>query len=112
MPVPFEGLIPYAIMTAFFGLAGHGVGAIRYWDNGWKNDRYFLDSWDKKMLARDFYLTGTHRGQTSEAIAPESFKTIEQIDQVYYDPYRNQFFSLRDKLFRGYIFGDWKNDGN
>ncbi|WLF77266.1 hypothetical protein PVL30_000978 [Lodderomyces elongisporus] len=107
MPVPFEGLIPYAIMTAFFGLAGHGVQYIRYWDNGWKNDRYNLDRWDEKMLQRDFLLTGTYRGQSSEAIAPESFKTAELTEQRYYAPYRDQFFTLRDRLYRGYVFGDW-----
>ncbi|CAI5756461.1 unnamed protein product [Candida verbasci] len=107
MPVPFEGLLPYAIMTAFFGLAGHGVQFIRYWDNGWKNDRYNLDEFDEKMMQRDFYLTGVKRGQQSDPIAPEEFKTIQQIPQRYWTPYRDQYFVLRERLFRGYVFGDW-----
>lgn len=107
MPVPFEGLLPYAIMTAFFGLAGHGVGFIRYWDNGWKNDRWDLDAWDEKMMARDQLLTGTKRGQTSEAIAPEHFKTSHIVQQTYWTPYKDQFFTFRERLYRGYVSGSW-----
>lgn len=100
MPVPFEGLLPYAIMTAFFGLAGHGVGFIRYWDNGWKKDRFDLDEWDERMMKRDFMLTGVQRGQSSDAIAPEHFKTSDVKLQRYYTPYRDQFFSLREIIQR------------
>lgn len=107
MPIPFEGLLPYAIMTAFFGVAGHGVGFIRYWDNGWKNDRFDLDHWDEKMMHRDFLLTGIKRAQSSEPTAPEHFKTAELVRQEYWTPYRNQFFSLRERLYRGYVTGDW-----
>lgn len=107
MPVPFEGLLPYTIMLAFFGLAGHGTGFVRYWDNGWKNDRYNLDSFDNKMMERDFLLTGTVRGQTSEAVAPDHFKTSQPQLQRYYTPYRDQFFSFRERLYRGYVAGDW-----
>lgn len=108
MPVPFEGLIPYTIMGAFFALAGHGVGFIRYWDNGWKNDRYDLDAFDQKMMKRDFNLTGTVRGQTSESVAPEHFKTIDERTQRYYTPYRDQFFMLRERLYKGYVTGNWE----
>lgn len=107
MPVPFEGLLPYAIMTAFFGIAGHGVGFIRYWDNGWKNDRWDLDHWDEKMIERDFLLTGVKRGQTSEAVAPEHFKTATPVEQSYWTPYRNQFFTFRERLYKGYVTGSW-----
>lgn len=107
MPVPFEGLLPYAIMTAFFGVAGHGVGFIRYWDNGWKKDRFDLDEWDERMMKRDFMLTGVQRGQSSDAIAPEHFKTSDVKLQRYYTPYRDQFFSLRERLYRGYVTGNW-----
>lgn len=107
MPVPFEGLLPYAIMAGFFGLAGHGVGFIRYWDNGWKNDRYDLDQWDQKMMARDFLLTGHERGQISEAVAPEHFKTSHITREGYWSPYRDQYFSLRERLYRGYVAGSW-----
>lgn len=107
MPVPFEGLLPYAIMTAFYGLAGHGVGAIRYWDNGYKNDRWDLDEWDELMMARDFRLTGVRRGQSQEAVAPDSFKTSQITEQEYYTPYRDQFFCFRERLYRGYTTGNW-----
>lgn len=107
MPVPFEGMIPYVIMTAFYGVAGYGVGAIRYWDNGWKKDRWDLDSWDEKMLKRDFLLTGTPRGQSQEPIAPPHFKTADPQLQEYHTPYRNQFFTFRERLYRGYATGNW-----
>ncbi|KAF7584939.1 putative kinesin-like protein [Clavispora lusitaniae] len=107
MPVPFEGLLPYAIMTAFFGIAGHGVGYIRYWDNGWKNDRFDLDQWDHKMMERDLLLTGVKRGQSSEAVAPEHFKTAHITKERYWTPYRDQFFSFRERLYRGYVTGNW-----
>ncbi|OBA21980.1 hypothetical protein METBIDRAFT_10886 [Metschnikowia bicuspidata var. bicuspidata NRRL YB-4993] len=107
MAVPFEGLLPYAIMTAFFGLAGHGVGYIRYWDNGWKNDRYNLDPWDLKMMERDLLLTGTKRGQISDAVAPEHFKTSHITKEGYWSAYKDQYFSLRERLYRGYVFGTW-----
>lgn len=107
MPIPFEGLLPYAVMTGFFALAGHGVGFIRYWDNGWKNDRWDLDQWDQKMMARDFLLTGTKRGQTSEAIAPDHFKTSHIIKETYWTPYRDQYFTFRERLYRGYVAGTW-----
>ncbi|CUM49615.1 unnamed protein product [Debaryomyces tyrocola] len=107
MPVPFEGLIPYAIMAAFFGVAGHGVGFVRYWDNGWKNDRYNLDSWDEKMIERDFLLTGVKRGQSSEAVAPDHFKTADVQLQRYWTPYRDQYFVFRERLYKGYVTGVW-----
>lgn len=107
MPVPFEGLLPYAIMAGFYGLAGHGVGFIRYWDNGWKNDRYALDDWDVKMMERDFLLTGTKRGQTSQAVAPEHFRTSHTVRESYWTPYRGQYFILRERLYKGYALGTW-----
>ena len=94
-------------MTAFFGVAGHGVGFIRYWDNGWKNDRYDLDPWDRKMMERDLLLTGTKRGQISDAVAPEHFKTSHITKEGYWSAYRDQYFSLRERLYRGYVFGTW-----
>lgn len=107
MPVPFEGLLPYGVMTAFFGLAGYGVGFIRYWDNGWKNDRWDLDQFDHKMMERDFLLTGTKRGQTSDAVAPEWFRTAHIKREAYWSPYRDHFFSFRERLYRGYVTGAW-----
>ncbi|CAH2354672.1 hypothetical protein CLIB1423_18S01068 [[Candida] railenensis] len=107
MAIPFEGLIPYTIMAAFFGLAGHGVGFVRYWDNGWKNDRFDLDEFDETMMKRDFFLTGVKRGQTSEAVAPEHFKTQQPQLEQYWTANRNQFFLLRERLYKGYVSGVW-----
>lgn len=94
-------------MAGFFGLAGHGVGFIRYWDNGWKNDRWDLDQWDQKMIERDLLLTGIKRAQSAEPVAPEHFKTADARTQRYWTPYRDQFFSLRERLYRGYVTGNW-----
>ena len=105
MAVPFEGLLPWTIMAAFFGLAGHGTQFVRYWDNGWKNDRWNLDAFDEKMLKRDFLLTGVKRGQQSDAVAPESFKTEQPQLEQYWTNNRNQFFRLRERLFKGYATG-------
>ncbi|OAQ78753.1 hypothetical protein VFPBJ_06874 [Purpureocillium lilacinum] len=52
MPVPFETLLPYAIMIGMFGVTGTGLAAVKTWRNEGKRPRYSLDQWDKqsKML--------------------------------------------------------------
>ncbi|KKA27765.1 hypothetical protein TD95_004449 [Thielaviopsis punctulata] len=54
MPVPFEALLPYAIVTAMFGATGAGLGAVKYWQNGWKTPRWSLDEWDKHSKLDNF----------------------------------------------------------
>ncbi|KND90637.1 hypothetical protein TOPH_04737 [Tolypocladium ophioglossoides CBS 100239] len=70
MPVPFEALLPYAIMIGMFGVTGTGLAAVKTWRNEGKRPRYSLDQWDK----RDRRLTGTLRGQTDGPEAPTGFE--------------------------------------
>ncbi|KAH7271201.1 hypothetical protein MRS44_005022 [Fusarium solani] len=70
MPVPFETLLPYAIMIGMFGISGTGLAVIKTWQNEGKRPRYSVDQWDK----RDRRLTGSLRGQTDKAVAPIGFE--------------------------------------
>ncbi|RDA93763.1 hypothetical protein CP533_0270 [Ophiocordyceps camponoti-saundersi (nom. inval.)] len=92
MPVPFEALLPYAIMVAMFGVTGTGLAFVRTKQNEGKRPRYSLDAWDRQstptsrsaprvrltvlhpVMERDRRLTGTKRGQTSEPEAPPGFE--------------------------------------
>ncbi|TLD13849.1 uncharacterized protein PgNI_04799 [Pyricularia grisea] len=47
MPVPFETLIPYAIITAMFGISGAGISTVRWYTNGGKRPRRSIDQWDR-----------------------------------------------------------------
>ncbi|CAK7240099.1 MAG: hypothetical protein STHCBS139747_001536 [Sporothrix thermara] len=47
MPVPFETLIPYAIIIAMFGVSGAGMSKIRHMQNGGKRARRSVDQWDR-----------------------------------------------------------------
>ncbi|KAI6409022.1 hypothetical protein MCOR23_001149 [Pyricularia oryzae] len=48
MPVPFETLIPYAIITAMFGISGAGISTVRWYTNGGKRPRRSIDQWDRQ----------------------------------------------------------------
>ncbi|KJZ73189.1 hypothetical protein HIM_07386 [Hirsutella minnesotensis 3608] len=74
MPLPFEALLPYAIMIGMFGVTGTGLAVVKTMRNEGKRPRYSLDEWDRQMMARDRRLTGTLRGQTNEAVAPLGFE--------------------------------------
>ncbi|KAL2040775.1 hypothetical protein N7G274_006233 [Stereocaulon virgatum] len=74
MGVPFEALIPYAIMLGMFGLTGAGLSKIRHMQNGGKRARHSIDQWDRQMMDRDRRLTGYLRGQTDEVAAPPGFE--------------------------------------
>ncbi|KAL8371100.1 hypothetical protein RB595_001112 [Gaeumannomyces hyphopodioides] len=74
MPVPFETLIPYAIITAMFGVSGAGVATVKYMQNGGKRARRSIDQWDRQMMDRDRRLTGFLRGQSDNPIAPPGFE--------------------------------------
>ncbi|KAL8332081.1 hypothetical protein RB593_002433 [Gaeumannomyces tritici] len=79
MPVPFETLIPYAIITAMFGVSGAGVATLRYMQNGGKRARRSIDQWDRYamlllVMDRDRRLTGLLRGQSDNPIAPPGFE--------------------------------------
>lgn len=72
--IPFEALLPYAVMLGFFSIAGGGLGAVHYLRNGGKRDRWNPDDFDRQMLQRDLRLTGILRGQSDAPKAPEEFK--------------------------------------
>ncbi|KAL6707746.1 hypothetical protein ACN47E_003867 [Coniothyrium glycines] len=74
MGVPFEALLPYAIMTGFFAFTAVSVGKLREMQNGGKRARRGMDQWDRVMLERDRRLTGFARGQTDKPEAPPGFE--------------------------------------
>ncbi|CAF9942709.1 MAG: hypothetical protein ALECFALPRED_009927 [Alectoria fallacina] len=74
MGVPFEALLPYAIMLSMFGITGAGLSKIRHMQNGGKRARHSIDQWDRQMMDRDRRLTGYLRGQTDKVTAPLGFE--------------------------------------
>ncbi|CVK90810.1 uncharacterized protein FMAN_09039 [Fusarium mangiferae] len=77
MPVPFEALLPYAIMIGMFGISGTGLAVVKNWQNEGKRPRYSVDQWDRQsmiLMDRDRRLTGTLRGQTDKPEAPLGFE--------------------------------------
>ncbi|KAF4968032.1 hypothetical protein FSARC_4529 [Fusarium sarcochroum] len=52
MPVPFEALLPYAIMIGMFGISGTGLAVIKTWQNEGKRPRYSVDQWDRQSTIR------------------------------------------------------------
>ncbi|CAG7563563.1 unnamed protein product [Fusarium equiseti] len=52
MPVPFEALLPYAIMIGMFGISGTGLAVIKTWQNEGKRPRYSVDQWDRVSHSR------------------------------------------------------------
>ncbi|KAK7426713.1 hypothetical protein QQZ08_006749 [Neonectria magnoliae] len=50
MPVPFEALLPYVIMTGMFAVSGTGLAFIKTWQNEGKRPRYSIDQWDKQSI--------------------------------------------------------------
>ncbi|KII94604.1 hypothetical protein PLICRDRAFT_169343 [Plicaturopsis crispa FD-325 SS-3] len=75
MPVPWEALIPFGLLTVMFGAAGTLLGASKRAQNQGKPIRWNIDAWDEMMMDRDRRLTGHPRGQTSNTSAPASFST-------------------------------------
>ncbi|RII12072.1 hypothetical protein CUC08_Gglean005163 [Alternaria sp. MG1] len=47
MGVPFEALLPYAIMTGFFAFSAVSVGKLKEMQNGGKKTRRGIDAWDR-----------------------------------------------------------------
>ncbi|CAN9130314.1 hypothetical protein GT037_006600 [Alternaria burnsii] len=92
MGVPFEALLPYAIMTGFFAFSAVSVGKLKEMQNGGKKTRRGIDAWDRYSKVRSFHddlmrftyetpvmerdrrLTGFMRGQTDKPVAPEGFE--------------------------------------
>ncbi|KAF8338825.1 uncharacterized protein EI90DRAFT_2990739 [Cantharellus anzutake] len=75
MPVPWEALIPFGLLTGMFAATGTLFSVVRRGQNDGKPPRYNLESWDEMMMDRDKRLTGSRRGQSDNHVAPESFKT-------------------------------------
>jgi len=74
MPVPFEALLPYAIMLSMFAITGAGLNKVKHMQNGGKRPRHSVDQWDRQMMDRDRRLTGYLRGQTDNVEAPLGFE--------------------------------------
>ncbi|RDB20154.1 hypothetical protein Hypma_012953 [Hypsizygus marmoreus] len=75
MPVPWEALIPFGLLTVMFGAAGTLLNTSTRGQNQGKPARYGIDNWDDMMMRRDERLTGNKRGQTSDPVAPPEFAT-------------------------------------
>ncbi|KAH7102933.1 small secreted protein [Auriculariales sp. MPI-PUGE-AT-0066] len=75
MPVPWEALIPFALVTTMFGAAGTLFGGASRITNQGKPPRYGIDNWDEMMMERDERLTGHNRGQSVNVRAPAEFAT-------------------------------------
>ncbi|KAF9888096.1 hypothetical protein FE257_009232 [Aspergillus nanangensis] len=92
MGVPFEALLPYGIMITMFGVTGAGLSAVKYFANDGKKARWNRDLWDRQsmyrikqmhtinpnqspfLMERDLRITGSLRGQSSNAEAPKGFE--------------------------------------
>ncbi|ORZ10455.1 hypothetical protein BCR42DRAFT_422407 [Absidia repens] len=75
MPVPFEALLPFGIITGFFMATASGLRAVKYYANDKHPHRFGLDNWDLQMMERDKRLTGSPRGQSTNPTAPSEFAT-------------------------------------
>ncbi|KZT66039.1 NADH dehydrogenase 1 alpha subcomplex [Daedalea quercina L-15889] len=75
MPVPWEALIPFGLVTVMFGAAGTLLNVSKRAQNQGKPPRYHIDAWDEMMMDRDKRLSGHIRGQSSNPAAPEDFAT-------------------------------------
>ncbi|PVU89989.1 hypothetical protein BB561_005083 [Smittium simulii] len=75
MPMPFEAIIPFVMITAMFGVTSGGYKFMMDRRNEGKTPRTNLDDWERALMDRDLRLTGTARGQTDNPVAPEAFKT-------------------------------------
>ncbi|RMZ88537.1 hypothetical protein DV736_g4223, partial [Chaetothyriales sp. CBS 134916] len=74
MGVPFESLIPYALMVGMFGITGAGLAVTKLITNNGKRPRWNMDGWDRQMTQRDYRLTGVFREQTDAVEAPVGFE--------------------------------------
>ncbi|TBU33027.1 small secreted protein [Dichomitus squalens] len=75
MPVPWEALIPFGLLTVMFGAAGTLLNTSKRLQNQGKPVRHNVDAWDEMMMDRDKRLTGHKRGQLAEPHAPAEFET-------------------------------------
>ncbi|KAF7789356.1 hypothetical protein EIP86_000300 [Pleurotus ostreatoroseus] len=80
MPVPWEAMIPFGLVTAMFAAAGTLFNVSKRAQNQGKPPRYHIDAWDSMMMDRDKRLTGHERGQSDQVHAPEGF----DVSSVWY----------------------------
>ncbi|CAD6592091.1 MAG: hypothetical protein ASARMPRED_005975 [Alectoria sarmentosa] len=75
MGVPFEALLPYAIMLGMFGITGAGLSKIRHMQNGGKRARHSIDQWDRQSVPTSVgdMRSSLHR-QTDKVTAPPGFE--------------------------------------
>jgi len=75
MPLPFEALIPFGLLTVMFAATGTLLNTTKRLANEGLPPRYNIDNWDHMMMERDKRLTGTLRGQSTEPYAPADYVT-------------------------------------
>ncbi|PAV21335.1 small secreted [Pyrrhoderma noxium] len=75
MPLPWEALIPFGLLTSMFAAAGTLFNVSQRAQNQGKPPRYSIDRWEEMMMERDRRLTGHRRGQRTDPTAPETFAT-------------------------------------
>ncbi|OLY85298.1 hypothetical protein AYI68_g505 [Smittium mucronatum] len=75
MPLPFEAIVPFVLITTMFGVTNLGYHFTHKYRNDGKPPRYNLDNWDRALIDRDLRMTGSLRGQNDELNAPDDFKT-------------------------------------
>ncbi|KAK9897090.1 hypothetical protein P389DRAFT_53062 [Cystobasidium minutum MCA 4210] len=73
MPVPWEALIPFGLLTVMFAGTGTLFSTLKRVQNDGKPPRWGIDDWDAMMMERDRRLTGSLRGQSTETVAPKTF---------------------------------------
>ncbi|KAF7432807.1 hypothetical protein PC9H_004750 [Pleurotus ostreatus] len=74
MPVPWEALLPFGLVTVMFGAAGTLFNVSTRAQNLGKPGRYGVDKWEDMMMRRDERLTGHRRGQTSDPTPPPGYE--------------------------------------
>lgn len=68
--------MPWTIMLVFLTAGGTYMAESRFHlTNGKRRPRYDLDQFDRQLMERDLRLTSKYRQQSSDAEAPEAFKT-------------------------------------
>ncbi|KAJ4472808.1 small secreted protein [Lentinula edodes] len=75
MPVPWEALIPFGLVTVMFGVSGTLLNVSTRAQNLGKPVRHNIDNWDEMMMRRDEQLTGHKRGQRDDPTPPPGFET-------------------------------------
>ncbi|KAK1774475.1 hypothetical protein QBC45DRAFT_454686 [Copromyces sp. CBS 386.78] len=81
MPVPFEALIPYAIIVTMFGVTGAGLSAIKTMQNGGKKARWSLDTWDRyEPLISANHTSHDTPSRTSTLTATDDWCSYRQTD--------------------------------